>query len=605
MCGIIGIVSKHQGKNIMPMVYECLKRLEYRGYDSYGFASINPKLKILKRVGAVTKDLRLETFPLSGDIGFAHTRWATHGGVTTTNAHPHLDCKGKIAVVHNGIIINHRELRERLEKRGHTFRSETDTEVVAHLIEEELKKVKDFELAAVNAIRKLKGSFALVIGSEDYPDMLLGFRKESPLILGIGEDAFFLASDVVSFLEYTNKIIPLDDYWYVVVTRDSYVIKDWRTMKIVEAQPQEVPWTYEMAKKGAFDSFMEKEIYEQPVALRESFYADKEMIRKVAEILIKANRVYVTASGTSYHAGLVMQYLLKEFGGIAAIPIISSEFDNYAIIDDKTAVVFISQSGETADTLTALRYTKRYNGISIGIVNVVGSSIARECDYTIYINAGPEIAVCATKSYLNQLSIIYQIAFEIAKIKNTIPREELEKLIKEFEKIPDIVKKTIDKTAGLVHQIAREIYTYDKSFYIGRGIGVPTAKEGSLKLREITYGFSMSFDGAGELKHGSISLIDNDMFVVAIVQNDKTYEDILGNIQECKSRGGKVISVASYVTKELEEKSDYIIKVPDVNPLFSPIVYIVPLQLLAVYTTKLRGYDPDRPRALAKSVTVK
>lgn len=605
MCGIIGIISKDPSKNIMPKVYECLKRLEYRGYDSYGFVAINPTLKLFKRVGAVSKDLKPENFPLKGSTGFAHTRWATHGGVSITNAHPHIDCTGKIAVVHNGIIVNHRELKEMLINKGHKFKSETDTEVVAHLIEEELKSTDDFEMAAVRAVRQLRGSFALVIGSSEYPDMLLGFRKESPLILGIGESEFFLASDVVSFLEYTNKIIPLEDFWYVVLTRDSYEIKDWRTLEKIDVEPQEVPWSYEMAKKGAFDSFMEKEIYEQPVALRESFYADKVMIRKVAEALINAKRVYITASGTSYHAGLVFQYLLKEFGDIASIPIISSEFDNYALIDENTAVIFISQSGETADTLTALRYTKKHNGLTIGIVNVIGSSIARECDYTIYINAGPEIAVCATKTYLNQLSILYQIAFEIAKIKKTISEEKLNELLEEFYKIPDMVKRAIDGTAAIVHKIAGEIFQYDKSFYIGRGIGVPTAKEGSLKLREITYGFSMSFDGAGELKHGSISLIDKDMFVVAIVQNDHTYGDMLGNIQECKSRGGMIISVASKITKELEEKSDYIIRVPEVNPLFSPIVYIVPLQLLAVYATKLRGYDPDRPRALAKSVTVK
>jgi len=605
MCGIIGIISKNRAKNIIPMVYKCLLRLEYRGYDSYGFAVLLPnEIKILKRVGAISKDKDSIVFSLHGSVGFAHTRWATHGEVNLNNTHPHIDCTGKIAVVHNGIIVNHQKLRNELIRKGHKFRSNTDTEIVAHLIEEELKKTGNFELAAVKAVKHLEGSFALVIGCSDFPDMLIGFKKESPLILGIGELELFLSSDIISFLEYTNRVIPLEDYWYTIITRDSYVIKDWRTMKTIKVRPKEVSWTYEMAEKGNFDSFMEKEIYEQPAALKRSFYVDEEIIKKVAEILVSAKRVYITASGTSFYAGLVLQYLLKELGNIVAIPIISSEFDNYAVIDKDTTVIFISQSGETADTLSALRYAARYNAKKIGIINVIGSSIARKSDYTIYINAGPEIAVCATKTFLNQLSIAYQIAFEVARLQKKVPKDRLNQLINEFFTLPDAVKKTLD-TSTIIQQIAKKVFKYDKAFYIGRGIGVPVAKEGSLKFREITYSFSMSFDGAGELKHGSISLIDKDMFIVAIAQKDKTYRDMLSNIQECKSRGGTVIVVSSYITKELEESADYIIRVPEVNYLFVPIVYIVPLQLLAVYTAKLRGLDPDRPRALAKSVTVK
>jgi len=605
MCGIVGIVAKDKDKNVIPMVYECLRRLEYRGYDSFGIGTISPRLKIFKQVGAIGKATDLMTEELSGSIGLAHTRWATHGGVSVKNAHPQTDCNNKISVVHNGIISNHRALRDDLERKGHIFVSDTDTEVIAHLVEEELKTTNDFEKAAVNAIRKLKGSFAIVIGSDMFPDMLLAFRKESPLVLGLGDEATFAASDIVAFLGFANKIIPLDDFQYAVITRNGCEIKNWETMETLELKTQIVTWSYDAALKGDFDSYMEKEIFEQPRAFRESLYVDNEIIKNIAEKLLNAKRIYITASGTSYHAGLVMQYLLKKLVNIPSITVISSEFENYAIVDKDTAVVFISQSGETADTLHALRYTKKHGGFSIGIVNVVGSSIARECDATIYIHAGPEIAVCATKTFLNQLSIIYQIVFEIARIKKSLPADELNALIREFRNLPDVIEETLQRTNDYVKQIAEEIYDYDKSFYIGRGIGVPVAKEGSLKLREITYSFSMSFDGAGELKHGSISLIDSDMFVVAIVQNDETRDDMLGNIQECKSRGGKIITVTSFVTKEIIEKSDYIIKTPEVNPLFTPIIYTVPLQLLAVYTTKIRGYDPDRPRALAKSVTVK
>ena len=599
------MVSRKKSENVMPIVYECLCKLEYRGYDSFGFATVNPHLHVLKNIGAVSKFVNRENFPLHGSLGFAHTRWATHGGVTKNNAHPHTDCTNTIGIVHNGIISNHHELREELLKRGHVFKSETDTEIVAHLIEEELKTNSDFEFASVNAIRKLKGSFALVIGSSSHPDMLLAFRKESPLIIGIGKDKFFAASDVISFLKYTKRMIPLDDYEYAVLTRTGYIIRDWRTMKLIRKEPKIVNWNFEMAKKGDYDSFMEKEIFEQPLAFRESFYLDKNKLQNVVKTLISAKRIYVTASGTSYHAGLVFQYLMKELAGIPVLPVISSEFQNLAIVDEDTAVIFISQSGETADTLTALRYVKENGGKTIGIVNVIGSSIARECEETLFINAGPEIAVCATKSYLNQLSVLYQIAFEIAKYKGKYEVKEINKLEKEFMQLPELIKFALDSTKRKVGEIAKDIQNYDKSFYIGRGIGVPTAKEGSLKLREITYDFSMNFDGAGELKHGSISLVDSNMFVVAIVQNDETYEDIIGNIQECKSRNGKVITVASQSTPELIEKSDYVIEVPNVASILSPILYILPLQLLAVYVTKLRGLDPDRPRALAKSVTVK
>jgi len=605
MCGIIGVVSKKKSENVMPIVYECLCNLEYRGYDSFGFATVNPHLHILKNVGAVSKFINQDNFPLRGSLGFAHTRWATHGGVTKGNAHPHTDCTNTIGVVHNGIISNHHELRKELIEKGHVFRSETDTEIVAHLIEEQLKTTSDFELATVRAVRKLVGSFALVIGSSNFPDMLLAFRKESPLIIGIDEDKFFAASDVISFLKYTKKMIPLDDYEYTVLSRDGYTIKDWRTMKPVNKKPKIINWDFEMAKKGDYDSFMEKEIFEQPLAFRESFYIDKSVLKKVVQTLLSAKRTYVTASGTSYHAGLVFQYLLKELANISVIPVISSEFQNLAIVDEKTAVVFISQSGETADTLTALRHVKRKGGKTIGIVNVVGSSIARECEATLFINAGPEIAVCATKSYLNQLSVLYQIAFELAKHKKILRKNEIESLESQLKQLPELIKLTLNNISRKVSEIAKDIQYLDKSFYIGRGIGVPTAKEGSLKLREITYDFSMSFDGAGELKHGSISLVDSDMFVVAIVQSDKTYDDMIGNIQECKSRNGKVITVTSTPTSELIEKSDYVIEIPDVNPLLSPVLYILPLQLLAVYVTKLKGLDPDRPRALAKSVTVK
>ncbi|ASJ15913.1 glutamine--fructose-6-phosphate aminotransferase [Thermococcus chitonophagus] len=597
MCGIIGYIGP---KKASPIIVEGLKRLEYRGYDSAGIATCHEgKIFIKKGAGKVdelVKKLKFNELP--GNIGIGHTRWATHGVPNDINAHPHTDCTGKIAVVHNGIIENFQELKEELLRRGHVFRSDTDTEVIAHLIEENLRVVKNFEDAFRITLLRLRGSYALVVLFADDPERLYVARKDSPLIIGIGNGEMFVASDIPAFLAHTRKAVFLDDGEYGIISRDGFSVKDIVIGNIKVKQIKEITWTLEMAEKGGYEHFMLKEIFEQPRAIKDAIYGNIEGISRVAEEVLKADKIIVTGMGTSYHAALVGKYLIQRFGRIPVIVEEASEFryEYEGLLDEKSLVLAITQSGETADTVAAMKLAKKSGAKVVGIVNVVGSLATRIADVTLYTHAGPEIGVAATKTYTTQLTVLTLLGISLGKlhgvdttyIENTLPR------------LPEIVDSVLKYNEKL-QELAKRLQEKRDYFYIGRGISYPTALEGALKIKEIAYVHAEGLS-AGELKHGPLALIEVGVPVVAIAPTGKTFEKMLSNIEEAKARGGLIISLGDDI--RLQEVSDVFIRMPRVPEEVSPIVYVVPLQLLAYHLSVLKGHNPDRPRNLAKSVTV-
>ena len=601
MCGIIGYIGEREASKI---IVNGLKRLEYRGYDSAGIVTEDGgRLYIKKgagRIDELTKKLGFLEMP--GKRGIGHTRWATHGVPNDTNAHPQRDCTGKIAIVHNGIIENFVELREELLKKGHVFESDTDTEVIAHLIEEELKAGKKFEDAMRSALLRLKGSFALGIIYTGEPDRLYFVRNESPLVLGVGEGEMFAASDVPAFLEYTNRVVFLDDREYAVITKDSWVVKNLDTGEVVEKPVQEIGWTLEMAEKAGYEHFMLKEIHEQPNAIRDAIHGNAEIIRSVAEEVAKYERIFIVAMGTSYHAGLVGKYLFQRLARKVPIVEDASEFryEFEDLIDKDTLVIAITQSGETADTLAAMKLAKKKGAKVLAIVNVVGSMATRIADLTLYTHAGPEIGVAATKTYTTQLTVLTMLAIELARVLGTYDADYLSKLEEELGKMPELVREVLKHENGL-RELAESLKDKRDFFYIGRGISVPTALEGALKLKEISYIHAEGLS-AGELKHGPLALLEEGVPVVAIAPDGKTFDKIVSNIEESKARGAYIIALSD--RRELERVADVFIEMPPVDELLSPIIYVVPLQVLAYHLAVLRGNDPDKPRNLAKSVTV-
>ncbi|ASJ02996.1 glutamine--fructose-6-phosphate aminotransferase [Thermococcus profundus] len=601
MCGIIGYIGDRKACDV---IVKGLKRLEYRGYDSVGIVTADgDKIEIRKgagRIDELTEKLNFQE--MRGNRGIGHTRWATHGVPNDTNAHPHTDCTGRIAVVHNGIIENFAELREELLRKGHTLRSDTDTEVIAHLIEEELKNAKNFEEAVRKALLRLKGSFALGIVYADEPDKIYVVRNESPLVLGIGKGETFAASDVPAFLEYTNKVVFLDDREYAVLTKDSWIVKNLDTGEVVEKQVQEIEWTLEMAEKAGYPHFMLKEIHEQPKAIRDAIHGNRGIISKVAEEIAGYDRVIFVAMGTSYHAALVGKYLFQRLA--KRIPIVeeASEFryEFEDLVDDGTLVIAITQSGETADTLAAMKLAKRKGAKVLAIVNVVGSMATRIADLTLYTHAGPEIGVAATKTYTTQLTVLTMLAIELARKLGTVDPEYLGELERGLELVPDLVEDVLTHEESL-RELAEELKDKRDFFYIGRGAGFPTALEGALKLKEISYIHAEGLS-AGELKHGPLALLEDGVPVVAINPSGKVFDKMVSNIEEARARGAMIISLSD--REELSRVSDVLIKMPEVDELLSSIVYVVPLQILAYHLAVLRGNDPDKPRNLAKSVTV-
>jgi glutamine---fructose-6-phosphate transaminase (isomerizing) len=591
MCGIIGCILEN--KKAAPVLLECVKRLEYRGYDSIGIATSGSNIKIKKdkgKIDEVQENLGLADLP--GEMGIAHVRWATHGLPTKENAHPHTDCKDKIAVVHNGIIENYKELKSQLEEEGHIFKSETDTEVIPHLIEKYMEHGTNLEAATRLAIGDLKGSYALAAISRDEPRKVVGARKESPLIVGKGTGEYFIASDVPAILQHTTNIIYLEDNEMVILSEDGITIKD-SEGNIVEKEVFVIDWTPDMAEKGGYDHFMLKEIHEQPKAVKNTLLEASE-IKKIVQSFPKFNRVCFVACGTSYHASLIGKYLFENLVGIPTDVTLASEFEYSAeTLDENTLVIVITQSGETADTLKALRLVN-HKAKSLAIVNVVGSTVTREAEYVVYTRAGPEIGVAATKTYISQLTSIYLLAICMSG------RMEL---LEKIENIPDYME-VILENEDFIKKIACKYKDAQDFFFIGRGFSYPTALEGALKLKEITYIHAEGY-AAGELKHGPLALIDDGVPVVAVAPPGKSHDKTLSNIQEVNARGARVIGLGSSADEDLKSETSDMIEFEDkIDEIFSAIPYVIPLQLLSYYISVMKGIDPDKPKNLAKCVTV-
>ncbi|WP_290596943.1 MULTISPECIES: glutamine--fructose-6-phosphate transaminase (isomerizing) [unclassified Archaeoglobus] len=592
MCGIVGYVGF---RNADEVAISALRRLEYRGYDSWGVAiAKDGEIVVKKNVGAIgdIKDFSLG----GGKIGLGHTRWATHGKPSEINAHPHLDCKGRIAVVHNGIISNFRSLRERLENEGHTFRSETDTEVIPHLIESWVERGEDFADAVMKTAEELQGSYAFVAMKAD-DARLVAVRYKSPLVLGVGDGEFFLASDIPAMLEYTNRVVYLDDGESVIVSKDGYRIL--KNGVEVEKGIEIVPWSIEDAEKGGYEHFMLKEIHENPRVVEDTLleYLGED-IEIDSRIFAGISDILFVACGTSFHACLIGKYLIEELAGIPVRVEYASEFNYSNPPLSRTLVVGITQSGETADTLEAMRKAKKLGMRVLAITNVLGSTATRLADHVIYTRAGPEIGVAATKTFIAQLTVLYLIA---AKISN-LPPKEIEELLNELRSIPQKIRQILDMEDE-ISSISETFAGYENMMYVGRGIGYPIALEGALKLKEISYIHAEGYP-AGELKHGPFALLGEKTPVVACIVRDKTYDSMLGNIKEIKARESPVIAVANEEDDEIEKFVDYTIRVPSTNPILTPLTYSVALQLFAYYVARLRGCEIDKPRNLAKSVTV-
>lgn len=609
MCGIVGYIGNRDAVGVLLCG---LKRLEYRGYDSSGVAVSLPDgtLEMEKATGKIVSlEKKLKEHPLSSNVGIAHTRWATHGAPTEKNAHPQVSFDGEIMVVHNGIIENYVQIKKKLEADGVKFQSETDTEVVAHLIAKLYRG--DIKSAVLAALNKLEGTFGLAILCADEPGVLIGARRGSPLVLGIGGDGeFFLASDVTAIVDYTQKVVYLDDDDVVIAKRTGYEIVS-VSSHIVNRCVEQVEFDADAASKGGFEHFMLKEIFEQPESLRNTMRGRlllSEGSAKLAGLdanrleLRNLNRIIITACGTSYYAGMVGEYLIEDLAGVPVEVEYASEFRyRNPIIKPGTLVLVISQSGETADTLAALREAKTKGATVLGICNAVGSTIARESDGGVYLHAGPEIGVASTKAFTAQVTVLAMIALLLGRERRVSAEQGIE-LARAISSIPAFVEETL-KLSDKIREIAKKYVGANNFLYLGRHYNYPVAMEGALKLKEISYIHAEGYPAA-EMKHGPIALIDENMPVVVIAPKDSLFDKVLSNVREIKARGGRIIAVTTEDCTELSEFADDIIFVPKINPMLMPLVTCVPLQLLAYHIAVLRGNDVDQPRNLAKSVTV-
>lgn len=603
MCGIIGYKGN---KDAVEVAVKALKKLEYRGYDSWGIAqNYNGNLKDIKKVGKVGEEEYSQTN--DSRIAIGHTRWATHGEVNESNAHPHLSCDKNIAVVHNGIIENHDELKNELIEKGHKFTSKTDTEVIPHLIEE-YSKDNEFEKAVALSLKRLEGTFAVVILKKD-SDKVIAARNYSPLILGINKDEFFIASDIPAFIEYTKDVVFLDDGDLVVIDKD-YKITNFNTGKDIKRQPVKIKLDAEQAQKGDFEHFMLKEIFEQPTAITNTLMGrlkdDKVVFEdfKLTDSQLKdIKRIVIVACGTSWHAALVGKYIIESLSKIPVEVDYASEFRyRNPLVDKDTLVIAVSQSGETADTLAAIREAKSKKASVLSICNVIGSTIPRESDETIYTRAGIEIGVASTKAFTTQLTVLYLFGVYLAQLKNTWPKDHLKERIRFLKEIPNQIETILEKCSSII-ECAEEYYQKTNALYLGRGTSYPIALEGALKLKEVSYLHAEGYPAA-EMKHGPIALIDAEMPVVVIAVKDDSYVKIKSNMQEIKSRGGKIIAIATEGDEDIKNLADYVIYVPKTSGLLYPFLTVIPLQLLAYHIAKLRECDIDKPKNLAKSVTV-
>lgn len=608
MCGIVGYIGTDNAKDI---IIEGLKKLEYRGYDSSGVALyMDDKIQVRKSAGRISNlEKLIECEDLYSNVGIGHTRWATHGAPSDVNAHPHSDMENTLAVVHNGIIENYVELTDWLKKEhGVIFKSETDTEVIAHLIS--LYYEDDLKEAVFKAVEKMRGAYAIGVVSSKEPDKIVAVRKDAPLIAGIGEGCNFIASDIPALLKYVRKIYLIENNETVVVTKDDIKIYN-GDKEIVKRDVFHVTWDADAAEKDGYEHFMMKEIHEQPKGLFETLnrrlnhegIIKFDGIKMTKSDLQNFNKIYIVACGTAYHAGLVGKFAIEKLAKIPVEVDVASEFRyRDPFVDDKTLFIAISQSGETLDTLAALREAKSKGARVLSVVNVVGSSVARESDDVFYTWAGPEIAVASTKAYTTQLMCMYLIGLYMGYTKETIDLEYYHKFVEELKLIPEKLERVL-KLEDNIKEMAKTIYKREQVFFIGRGVDCGVAFEGSLKLKEISYINSFAI-AAGELKHGTIALIEQDTLVISIATQERLFEKMLSNIQEVKARGATVIGIAKECNKEIENQANQVIFIPDCIDEITPLLSVVPLQMLAYHIAKLRGCDIDKPKNLAKSVTV-
>ncbi len=609
MCGIFGCILKEG--NAAPLIHSSLKHLEYRGYDSVGIATISDGKIFIKKdsgkIDEVHKIVNLDDMP--GSIGIGHTRWATHGAPLKINSHPHIDCKGEIVVVHNGIIENFMELKAELQNLGHTFVSKTDTEVMPHLIEETLKQSPNLTLqqAVLASLKRVEGSYAFAIISTREPDKIICARNESPLVLGINGKGVFCASDIPAFLEVTNKAVMINNGELVILTAGGYEIRRISDNSLVERDPITVEWTAEMAVKQGYPHFMIKEIHEQPETLRNTLRIQDHYLDLLATFLDRANEVFLVACGTSYHACLAASYMFSKLAFLSTYPVYASEFLEQCgkSVNIDSTLLAVSQSGETADTIAAVTCAQQRAATVLSLTNVIGSTMTRISRVYIGTQAGPEIGVAATKTFTSQLSVLAQLALKLSKKRGKISQDEIDCLQENLKKMPDDVDTIVRTQEKKIKQIAKKYAASKVFFFLGRGISTATAFEGRLKLMEIAYIPSIAFP-AGESKHGPISLIEEGFPVVFICPRDDTHRTVIGNIMEMKARGAQIIAVIEEGDAEIKSLADDYVEVPKGIPsILSPIPFAVPLQLLAYFVALEKGFNPDMPRNLAKSVTVK
>jgi glutamine---fructose-6-phosphate transaminase (isomerizing) len=613
MCGIIGYIGS---KPVVPVLIEGLRRMEYRGYDSAGVALVSPEGIALRRSAGKLANLEhtIRQEPVDGVYGVGHTRWATHGRPTEENAHPHRDCTGRIVVVHNGIIENYLELKKELQEQGHQFKTETDTEIVAHLVEREMR-TDGLEKAVRRALTYMRGMFALVLVSVEDPEKIVAVRNGPPIVIGLGDREFFVASDIPAILSHTRDVVFLGDEEMAIITRSGVEFTDY-SGRAVSKTTQRVLWDPIAAEKGGHKHFMLKEIFEQPTAARDTILGRVSLERgqifledlHIAEDVFKTlKKVTIIACGTSWHAALVGKYLIE---ALAQVPVEVDYGSEYRyrnpIVSSNELAIVITQSGETADTRAALNEAKRKGAKTIAICNVVGSAATREADGTVYTHAGPEIGVASTKAFTSQLVALQLLALHMAQLRDTLSASDIRRHIEELLQMPQVIEQAV-KASASIEKVAERFYNCTDFLFLGRGINYPIALEGALKLKEISYIHAEGYP-AGEMKHGPIALIDEKMPVVAIAPDDHVFEKMIGNVQEAKARGGSVIAITTdgdtRMSGVLDPQRDVLLAMPKTTSMLTPIVMTIPLQLLAYHIAVRRGCDVDQPRNLAKSVTV-
>jgi len=610
MCGIVGYIGF---RDAYPIIIKGLQRLEYRGYDSAGIVLLDTELKVYKKAGKVS-DLQnfVKDLNLSGTIGMGHTRWATHGAPSDRNSHPHSSGDRKLTIIHNGIIENYGIIKEALVAKGHVFKSDTDTEVLIHLVEDIIHETSlDLQEAVRIALNRVIGAYAIVIMSADEPDLLIAARKGSPMVIGVGKGEYFIASDATPIVEYTKNVIYLNDNEIAYVRREDLLVKNIDNT-VQTPYIQELDLKLEMLEKGGYDHFMLKEIYEQPRSIRDCMrgriYPQQGKvqlggIKEYAEKLKNVDRIIIVACGTSWHAGLVGEYLIEEYARVPVEVEYASEFRyRNPIITEKDLVIAISQSGETADTMAALELAKEKGATIFGICNVVGASIPRTTDAGVYTHAGPEIGVASTKAFTAQVTVLTLMAFYIAQQRGTITQSKLIEYLTELDQVPELVERALASNEH-VKEIAARFKDSTNCLFLGRGSSFPVALEGALKLKEISYIHAEGYPAA-EMKHGPIALIDDAMPVIFIATKNSSYEKVVSNIQEVKARGGHVIAIVSEGDVEVKNMAEYVIEIPQTSEAFVPLLATIPLQLLAYHIAVMRGCNVDQPRNLAKSVTV-